>query len=149
MDRAIRQVIEAKYDRCVNRVVHRLRRINSSEWQGDDAPERNLWDHWKRELQEEQSVVYELLEDLVRDVVWTVVEQLPHEDGVLLTLNADAFDDLGESQDEPAFMLDVVAEELLSRVDGRAVDEPHRPEVQRLLDGMALDRYDRDMDPYR
>jgi hypothetical protein len=69
MDRTIRAIIEAKYERCVTRVVHRLRRIRSDEWQGDDAPERTLWDHWKREMQGEHSRLHDLLEDVVEDVV--------------------------------------------------------------------------------
>lgn len=149
MDRALDVIIEAKYERCVARVVHRLRRISPAEWQADDAPERTVWDHWKREMQEEHSVIHELLENMVESVVWQVVESLPNEDGALMMLATNALDDLEDEPAELIFAPEAVAEELLVRVNNRADDEPHRAEVQRLLDDEARDRFERDTEPYR
>src|SRR6266576_5582121 len=96
IDNAVRAIINAKYERCVQRVVYRLRRMSSRDWQGDDAPERTLWDHWKREMQCEHSLLHNQLEALVEDVVLGIIETLPHEDGALLTLMTRALDDRDE-----------------------------------------------------
>lgn len=149
MDRVIRAIIEAKYDRCVARIVHRLRRVPAKDWDVDESVMRTLWDHWKREMQEEHSAVHELIEDMVEGIVLQTVDQLPHDEGALLTLGTDALDDLKEEPEGPVFSRDAVADELLRRVNSRASDEPHRREVQRLLDDQASDRFERDNEAYR
>jgi len=146
MDNALYAIIDAKYEECVRRVVYRLRRMSSADWQGDDAPERHLWDHWKREMQEEHSLLYDLIEDMVEAVVQTVVEGLSHEDGSLMTLATDALDDLEEEPKKPIFAPDAVAAELMERVNSLASNEPHRQSVQQLLDDEARDRFERDME---
>src|SRR5439155_26503896 len=96
MDKAIRAIVEAQYDKCVARVVHRLRRVPAKDWDGDDSPMRTLWDHWKREMQEDESAFHELIEDMVEGIVRQVVDQLSQEDGALMTLATDALDDLDD-----------------------------------------------------
>jgi hypothetical protein len=149
MDKVVNAIIEAKYDRCLARVVRQLRRIKSDAWRWEGEPERNVWDHWKREMQEDQSLLYDMLEDMIALMVRHVVDGLPHEDGELMTLATDAVDDLDEELSEPMFDPDAVAAELMQRVNNLACNEPHRKEVQRLLDDQARDRYEQDMEPYR
>lgn len=145
MDKALREIINARYDKCVSRIVYRLRRVPAKDWDGDGSPMRTLWDHWKREMQEEHSVFHDLIEDMVKQQVQWLVEKLPHEEGALLTLLTDEFDDLNEeAADEPVFAPDAVVTELMTRVNKCAINEPHRREVQRLLDDQSLDRFERD-----
>src|SRR4051812_12717604 len=103
MDKLIQAIIEAHYEKCVRRVVHRLRRTASREWQDDDAPERTLWDHWKREMQDEESLLHDLIEDMVEATAHLVVDSLSHEAGALMTLASDAFNDLFDEPTEPIF----------------------------------------------
>jgi hypothetical protein len=149
MDPVIRAIIEAKYDKYVARIVYRLRRVPAKDWDGDESAMRTLWDHWKREMQEEHSAVHELIENMVEGIVLKTVDQMPHDEGALLTLGTDALDDLEEEPQEPVLSRDAVAEELLRRVNSRASEEPHRREVQRLLDDQACDRFERDNETYR
>jgi len=144
MDQALRAIIDAHYDRCVSRVIYRLRRISSRDWQEDDAAERTLWDHWKRELQDEHSLMHGLIGDAVEAEITLVVEKLPHEVGALMTLVTDALDDLEEEPSKPIFAPDAVVAEVMNRLNSRAYDEPLRPEVQRRLDDRARDRFERD-----
>jgi hypothetical protein len=144
MEKAFRAIIEAHYDKYVARVVYRLRRVPAKDWDGGDSAMRTLWDHWKREMQEEHSVFHRLIEDMVEGVVSDVVDQMPHDDGALLTAGTDAFDGLDEEPDKAVSTPDAVAAELMRRVNGRACDEPHRREVQRQLDDQARDRFERD-----
>jgi hypothetical protein len=148
MDKAVRAIIEARYDKCVARVVHRLRRIPAEACGGDGSPVRTLWDHWKQEMQEEHSIMHRLIEDMVEGVVRRVVDDLSPEDGALLTLATDALDDLDEEPDGPVFVADAVAAELMSRVNSRACNEPHRRKVQRQLNDADRDRFERDNEPY-
>lgn len=144
MDKIIRAIILAHYDRCIVRAVHRLRRFPAKDWDGDDSAMHTLWDHWKREMQEEHSIFHDLIEEMVEGVVRQIVEQLWYEDGALMTLGTDALDDLREEPAEPIFDRDAVALELMRKVSGRACDEPHRKELQRRLDDVTRDRFERD-----
>ncbi len=144
MDRSIRTIIDAHYNGCVQRAVHRLRRIPARRWDADESAMRTLWDHWKREMQDEHSFMHGLIEGMVEGVVREVVDQLSHEDGALLTLATDALDDLDEEPDGPVFAPDDVAAELMRRLNQRALDEPHRRAVQRQLDDQIRDRFQRD-----
>lgn len=83
---------------------------------------------------------------MVESVIRGFVDQLPPEQGALMTLITDAQDDLDEDQAEPFFDREAVTAELLQRVSDRACDEPHRGEVQRYLDAVARDRFERDME---
>ena len=134
MEKALRAIIDARYDRCVSRVIYRLRRVSAKGWAGDDSPMRNLWDHWKREMQEEHSFFHELIEDMVELEVHWIVDRLTHEDGALLTLGTNWLD---EEPTEPVFAPQAVRAELMQRVNYRAINEPHRREVQRLLDDQS------------
>ena len=147
MGRATRDIIDANYERYVALVVCRLRRITAKDWDGDDSPMRTLWDHWKREVQEEHSFFHGLIEDMVEDVARQEVDRMPQDEGTLLTLATHPFED--DEPDELTFDRDAVAKELIGRISFRALDEPHRGEVQRLLDDQARDRFDRDDEPYR
>jgi hypothetical protein len=150
MEKALRAIVDAHYDKCVARVIYRLRRVSAKDWDGAYSGLRTLWDHWKREMQEDESLIHDLLEDMVEASVRHVVEQLSNEDGALMTLVTSALDDLDEGQPrEPLFAPDAVAEELMGRVNSRACDEPHREEVQRQLDKIALDRFREDIEPYQ
>ena len=82
-----------------------------------------LWDRWKHEMQEEHSFSHRLIEEMVEGVVRDLVDRLPNEEGALLTLATDALDELD--------------------------DEPHRREVQDILDEEIRDRFERDNEPYR
>ena len=147
MDIALRAIIETHYDKCVARVVRPLRRVPAKDWDGDGSPMRTLWDHWKREMQEEESFLHELVEDMVEAIVRDVVDQLSHENGALMTLATDALDDLDEEPSKPIFDPAAVAAELRQRVNSRACDEPHSREMQRRLDDQARDRFERDNEP--
>jgi len=144
MNQAIRAISDAKYDRCVARAVHRMRRWPAAGWVGDDSSLQTLWDHWKHELQEDESLCHDMIRDLVEDVVRRVVEGLPYEEGALLTTATDALDDLHEDPPQPIFDRDAVVRELMGRVSKRACDEPHRREVQRDIDDATRDRHERD-----
>lgn len=144
MNNAIEKFIDTLYDRCVARVVYRLRRVPSKGWDSDDSPMRTLWDHWKMEMQQDHSFVHDLIEGMVgREVRW-LVEKLPQEEGALMTMATDEWIDLDDELDEPTFLPGAVAEEVMARVNRRACDEPHRREVQQMLDNQASDRFDRD-----
>jgi len=152
MDRIIRAIIDAKYDTCVDRAVRRMQRIPSENIHGDDSPLRTLWDLWKWELQQEHSIIiHGAIRDMVEQAVRDVVNQLSPEDGALMTLVTDEYTDI-EIDDEPTgpvFLPDAVLREVMSRVNGRASDEPHRREVQRVIDERDRDRHERDMAAYR
>lgn len=144
MDRVIREIIEAHYDACLARAVHRLQRFPAKDLDCDDSNFRTLWDHWKREMQEQHSYLHGAIETTIEGIVRQVVDQLSHEDGALLTLRTDAFDERDEKPGEPFFDRDAVFAELMNRVNSRACNEPHRREVQRQLDAEGRDRSERD-----
>ena len=148
MNPAISAIVESKYDKCVTRCIYQMRRIPAKGWDSEDSPMRTLWDHWKREMQDQHSIFHNPIEEMVESVVRGVVNGLSHDDGALLTFGTDALDDLEQEPTEAIFAPDAVFDELLMRVNGRACDEPHRREVQRLLDAQDLDRFERDNEPY-
>ncbi|MFO0788782.1 MAG: hypothetical protein U0805_04945 [Pirellulales bacterium] len=148
MDKATRMIIDAKYNRCVERSVHRLRRFSVKELLADDSPMRTLWDLWKFEVQHQHSIIHCDIKFTVESIVGKVVRELRPEDVGLLTLATNAADNLDEEFDGPLHAPDAVFSELMSRINTRAVNEPHRREVQRQLDAEDLDRHERDMEPY-
>src|SRR5205085_1462060 len=99
----VRAIIRAFYERHAARVVHRLRRVPAKNWDGDDSAMRTLWDHWKREMQEEHSYFHSLIEDMVKGIARLVVDGLHREEAELLTLGTDALDDLDEEPITPVF----------------------------------------------
>jgi len=144
MDKALRAIIRAKYERYAARVVRLLRRTPSRDWQPDDDPCRTLWDHWKMEQQEEHSVMHDAIEEVVETTVRQVVDQLPFDEVALLSLDSPDI----EERDEPVADPEYVASALLELVTSLASDEPHRAEVQKMLDRRARDRFERDMEGY-
>lgn len=148
MDKALRAVVAARYAKCVSRVIYRLRRTPSEGMFGDDSPAQTLWDLWKWEMQEEHSLGHDVIEGMVVEQVEWLVESLPHEEGVLLTLGSDAMFELDENSG-PIFDSRAVVKEILHAVNSRAINEPHRKEVQRMLGRQVSDRFERDMEPYR
>ncbi|MGE3109330.1 MAG: hypothetical protein AB7G11_04780 [Phycisphaerales bacterium] len=144
MNKALRAIIRAKHERYAARVVRLLRRTPSREWQPDAYPCRTLWDHWKMEQQEEHSVMHDAIEEMVETTVQRVVDQLPFDEVALLSLDSPDIED----RDEPVADPEYVESELLRKVASLANDEPHRAEVQKMLDGQASDRLERDMEGY-
>lgn len=144
MDRMLATIIEKKYAQAVARVIYRLRRIKAEGWTGDDASERTLWDHWKRNIQDEHCVLHDLLESQVEAVVRGVADDLPWEDGALMTMATEWFDTNGEAGGEAANCPDEVAAELMKRVGNVASNQPHRPAVQQQQEAVARDRHTRD-----
>ncbi len=100
-------------------------------------------------MQNEHSLVHEMLENAVRAEVSLVIKKLPHEAGALMTLATDALDDLEEDPGTPVFAPDAVAAKLMGRVNSRACVEPHRREVQRCLDEIERDRFELDNETNR
>lgn len=146
MDRPLTEIVETKYAKAVTRIIHRLQRIKADGWKSTDAPERTLWDYWKREMQDEHCVLHDLLESHVESVVRAVVDGLPWEDGVLMTMATQWFEDEYEEGREVVNFPDEVAAELMKRLGNVASTEPHRPAVQQQRDAVARDRHTRDME---
>lgn len=142
---ALRRITNSRYERLVNRAVYRMRRIPDGGAAREDSGLKNLWDHWKMEMQDQHCVLHGIIRDLVEGVVRDIVDELPKDEGWLLTL-ATEWDD---EEDEIWFDTDAVARELMSRLSGRACDEPHRREVQERLDRLALARWQEDQLPHQ
>lgn len=144
MDDVIRQIIDEKLQRYSDDVIRRIRRTSSAGWQTDEFPCKTLWDHWKLELQSEHSVFHELIEAEIDAIIGRFVNSLPHDEVALLTLADEAF-----AEEYPGAVDAARVEDVLRKaVDTAACIEPHRKEVQAMLDGQARDRYDRDAEGY-
>lgn len=146
MEDTIKAIIDAKYDRAVKRVVWLARRTKAEGLLGDCVPYKTVWDCWKRELQEDYSPYHRALEETMDVIIEGIVDQLPHEDGVLMSMDTDYYRRLDEEPKEPVFDTPAVAQELSKRVNQLASNEPPRREVRAFLDDYgerlaAEDRY--------
>lgn len=144
MNRIFWKIAHAKLDRYAEAVIYRLRRIRSEQFQPDEYPTRNVRDLWKLEIQEEQSVAFELLGELIEGMALKYIETLPWDEVAFLAEVLDGPRDEDELGDD----FDIVSRELCSVIDSRASNEPHRREVQAMLDGVTLDRFERDTEAY-
>ena len=101
MDRPqLLELILAKYDRYVQRVVRKIKRLPKNCMQsGDDSPMRNVWEEWVVQVQGQQSIFFEFYESTIMGICREVVEALPKEEQGLLWLWSDGWYDWDEEED--------------------------------------------------
>lgn len=140
---ALESVAHAKLKRYSQAIADKLKGISSENFQPDDFPARHVWDLWKLEMQEDHSASHDALEQTITLEAWGFVDALPWDEVAFLTLILD----LDYPEDEGAAANnDFVVEQLCAELNSLASDEPHRPEIQAMLDGRAMDRFERDME---
>lgn len=154
MDWRVREIIDRKYERCVARVVHRLRRFPADHWYGDDCPLINLWEYWVAELQGGHSVMmHGAIEYTIDPFVAAVAASLPEEDRMLLylvTREADE-EEFQSVLDSPRLHPEqrAIERELWSRLNARACDEPLNDRLEKWLFGNDLARFEEDRELHR
>lgn len=155
MDWRVCEIIDRKYERCVARVVHRLRRLPVDRLYGDGGPLTNLWEYWVAEWQREghSALLFEALERTIHSFVVAVVEALPQEEQMLLymvTREAEE-EEIDSAQDSPRLHINqsAIERELWSRLNARACDEPLNARLENWIWGKDLARFEEDHDLHR
>ncbi|MCC7388142.1 MAG: hypothetical protein IT431_05170 [Phycisphaerales bacterium] len=141
MTPALDDIANAKLKRYSEAIAAKLQGIPSADFQPDDYPAEHVWDLWKLEMQEDESASHDALEQTIMLEAWGFVDALPWDEVAFLSLMLDP--DYTED-DRAAANNDLVVEHLCSELNSLASNEPHRPEIQAMLDGQALDRFERD-----
>lgn len=142
----VEAIISERYAQLVSEIADRVKRLpDSCKQSGDDSEFPDVWEEFKYEIQEEQSVLFNLYEDHIQGLCDGLTEALLPTEIKVLWLGSDGYLDWVEDGFPDLSQLHQdVSRELYSRVCGRATDEPLHPSVQDYLAEVQRDRYQRD-----
>jgi hypothetical protein len=121
-------VIMRKYDAYANRAIRRIKRLPpESRQSGDDSGLEDVWEEFKSQIQHEQSIFFDLYEQVIRELCLGLVQELPGHEIEILWFGCEArFDcDDDEAGTHPLLgeLRAHVADELYRIVCRRAADE--------------------------
>ncbi|MBP2641197.1 MAG: hypothetical protein H6Q66_2148 [Firmicutes bacterium] len=112
------------YDAYVEEVIERIRELSKESMQsGEDSPFEDVWEEYAAQVQDQESVFFEMYEDLVESACYKLVKTLSVSDLRVLWKKSDAYllwDD--EFVPEENDMQEGVGKELFRKVKEAAAD---------------------------
>ena len=142
----VRRYIEKRYARLVRRVIADVRRLpEGSRQSGLDSGHADLWDEFKDQAQNEQSIFFEQYEDIIQGIGNDIVVKLPEHELWLLWLETDhCLEHDGPALPAVNDAQQAVSEHLYSCVYRRADEEPMPAERQESYDRAAQECHEDD-----
>jgi hypothetical protein len=148
MDRyaLVPRIVDAMYDRLVKKVIADIIALpEGSRQSGDDSCLKDVWEEFKYQIQREQSDVFELYEEVIRDLCARRVAGVEREQEQLLWLWSEGYGNTWVEKDKVSLddvENEAVAEELYDRLQAAAEKEELAidPDVER-----DQERHDEDM----
>ncbi|BCV20628.1 hypothetical protein [Moorella sp. Hama-1] len=94
------EIIEAKYMEYARMVIDKIKALGDEcRLSGDDSPLKNVWEEFKFQVQEGQSIFFDLYEEIIRSFCRDVIGSLSESEIRLLWLESNAYYNYDEDED--------------------------------------------------
>jgi len=141
-------IVDAMYDAVVKKVIAEIKALpDNCRQSGDDSCLKDVWEEFKYQMQREQSGMFEMYEDVIRDICERELSRLNSEQQRLLWLWSEGYSDTWVEKDEVSiddFEDQPVATELYDRVcsvaesEDLAIDPDEEQDKERFEDEISL-----------